>query len=86
MKQAELVQRVKKVLVEELNLDITPDAIAEDDLVYAPHIRLDSLGYLRLMHGIEQEFHFEIKPEEVGHILFERIGDIVDFVADRTPG
>ena len=75
-----------KVLVEELNLDTDPGSISVDDLVYAPHIRLDSLGYLRLMHGVEQEFGFEIKPEEVGHILFETVGDIVDFVADRTPG
>ena len=78
--------RVKKVLVDELNLNIAADSIADDDLVYAPHIRLDSLGYLRLVHGLEQEFGLEIAPEEVGHILFETVADIIRFVDERCSG
>jgi acyl carrier protein len=83
MTEASSAARVKKVLVEELNLNISPDGIADDDLVYAPHIRLDSLGYLRLVHGLEQEFAFEVSAEEVGHILFETVADIVRFSVER---
>jgi acyl carrier protein len=84
MTEANTAARVKKVLVEELNLNISADGIADEDLVYAPHIRLDSLGYLRLVNGLEQEFGFEISAEEVGHILFETVEDIVRFVDERS--
>jgi len=86
MSVANAAGRVKKVLVEELNLSIAAEGIADGDLVYAPHIRLDSLGYLRLVHGLEQEFGFEISAEEVGHILFETVADITLFVESRCSG
>jgi len=86
MSVANAAGRVKKVLVEELNLSITAEGIADSDLVYAPHIRLDSLGYLRLVHGLEQEFGIEISAEEVGHILFETVADITLFVESRCSG
>ncbi len=83
MSLANISERVKKVLVDELNLNLSIEAIADDDLVYAPHIRLDSLGYLRLVHGLEREFGLEISAEEVGHILFEKVSDIASFVDER---
>ena len=83
MTEANAAARVKKVLVDELNLNISAESIADEDLVYAPHIRLDSLGYLKLVHGLEQEFGFEISAEKVGHILFETVADIVRFVDER---
>ena len=86
MAVANAAERVKNVLVDELNLSVTVENIADDDLVYAPHIRLDSLGYLRLVNGLEEEFGFEIKAEEVGRILFETVADIVSFVEARCSG
>ncbi len=86
MAEVKASERVKQVLVDELNLSISVESIADEDLVYAPHIRLDSLGYLRLIHGLEQEFGIEISAEEVGRILFETVADIVGFVDERCSG
>ena len=85
MSLSNISERVKKVLIDELNLSVSVEAISDDDLVYAPHIRLDSLGNLRLVHGLEREFGFEIRAEEVGYILFEKVADITRFVDERRP-
>ena len=83
-----IAQRVKTLLVEELHLDLDPADIALDDVLHAPHIRLDSLGYLRLLQGLERAFDLRLDLATLGATVFETVGDVAAFVAARrgAPG
>ncbi len=75
-----IAQRVRRVLVDELELEVAPSDLSLDDPLYAPHIQLESLGYLKLVMGLEQEFRLHIGDEESGRVMFETVGDIVAYV------
>ena len=75
-----IARRVKRVLVDELELEVAPSDIQLDDVLYAPHIQLESLGYLKLILGLEQEFGFHVGNDETGRVMFETVRDIVAYV------
>jgi len=79
---ARTTQRLKKMIVEQLNLDRDPDQIPDDEFLFKKGLGLDSLDSLEIIVGIEREFNVSItrknlkKPEEV----FSTIGSLAAFV------
>ena len=69
MTDAELIEKVNNLLVEEFEVEretISPDAILKDTL------GLDSLDYVDLVVVIESNFGFKVKPEDfVGIVTFQ---------------
>jgi len=69
MTEAELIEKVNDLLVEEFEVDraaISPDAVLKDTL------GLDSLDYLDLVVVIESNFGFKVKPEDfMGIVTFQ---------------
>ena len=77
---AGLLRQVQRLLVDELQLDVAPTSLRMDDALHAPPIRIDSLGYLRLMSGLERAFGIPFEPESLGDAVFATVGDVVRFV------
>lgn len=75
----ELVTRVKELLVRALQLDLTPDEIAEDSPLFGFGLGLDSIDALTIIVGIEDELGVVI-PEDMPYI-FRSVNTIADFVA-----
>ena len=69
MTEAELIEKVNDLLVEEFEVDraaISPDAVLKDTL------GLDSLDYVDLVVVIESNFGFKVKPEDfMGIVTFK---------------
>lgn len=69
MTDAELIEKVNHLLVEEFEVErdtISPDAVLKDTL------GLDSLDYVDLVVVIESNFGFKVKPEDfVGIVTFQ---------------
>lgn len=69
MTEAELIEKVNDLLVEEFEVDraaISPDAVLKDTLC------LDSLDYVDLVVVIESNFGFKVKPEDfMGIVTFQ---------------
>ncbi|HRH02395.1 MAG: acyl carrier protein [Bacteroidetes bacterium] len=69
MTEAELIEKVNDLLVEEFEVDraaISPDAVLKDTL------GLDSLDYVDLVVVIESNFGFKVKPEDfMGIVTFQ---------------
>ncbi|MBA4544030.1 MULTISPECIES: acyl carrier protein [Thermoactinomyces] len=72
---ADTLERVKKIVVERLNVDpseVTMEASIKDDL------GADSLDVVDLIMELEDEFDMEISDEEAEKI--STVGDVVDYI------
>lgn len=78
---AALVDRLRQLIVETLNLDIAPtDIDPTRPLLEAGH-DLDSVDVLELVVAIETEFGLDIEAHEVGRETFESVHTLAVFVA-----
>lgn len=78
-----LHSRVKRVLVESVELDLDPEEIASDASLQ-DEIGLDSAALLDLVAGLEEVFGIEIATEEITQERFESIDSLARFVAGKT--
>jgi acyl carrier protein len=74
-------ERVKKVVVEQLEVDekeVTPQASFVDDL------GADSLDVVELVMGLEEEFDIEIPDESAEKIT--NVQQAIDYIEEKTKG
>jgi acyl carrier protein len=79
--QAEIENKVKQIIVDELGVDeneVTPNARFIDDL------GADSLDNVELVMAFEEEFDIEIPDDAAEHI--QTVGDAVKFIDEKTAG
>lgn len=80
-------EKLKKMLVEELNLeDVDPASIADDAPLFGEGLGLDSLDAVELVVLIQKHFGIEIKDMEEGHAAFESVNSLVAFIEKRLQG
>lgn len=60
---SELLAEVAALIVEALNLDITPDSIAPDDPLYGEGLGLDSIDMLEISLEISKRYGFQLKSD-----------------------
>lgn len=76
---ADIFDRVKKVVVEQLEVEpekVTPEASFADDL------KADSLDVVELVMALEEEFDIEIPDEVAEQIL--TVGNAVDHISEKV--
>ena len=79
MEREELLEKVKAVIVEQLNVeedDVTEDASFIDDL------GADSLDIVELVMALEEEFGVSIPDEQAEKI--KTVADAVDFISENA--
>jgi acyl carrier protein len=79
MEREELLEKVKAVIVEQLNVeedDVTEDASFVDDL------GADSLDIVELVMALEEEFGISIPDEEAENI--KTVGDAVYYISSNS--
>ena len=74
---------VLRLLVEELDLEVRAEDLSEDDPLFAPHIRLDSISYLSFMSRLVEELELAEQASALEETVFETVGDIVEAVWRR---
>lgn len=79
-------QRLKQVIVEDLNLEeMTPEQIRDDEALFGQGIGLDSLDAVELVVVIKRRFGVEIKDMTEGRRAFASIDSLANFIAERMP-
>jgi acyl carrier protein len=74
-------ERLKHLLVSELNLEeITPGEIDDDMPLFGEVLGLDSLDAVELVVILEKHFGIEIKSLEEGRVAFQSINTLAVFV------
>jgi len=82
MTNLELSEQLKKIIIEELNLeDIEVSEINDDDPLFGDEgLGLDSLDAVELVVLIQKHFGIEIKDMEEGKVALASISSLVEFI------
>jgi len=82
-----VVQRLKRVIVEDLNLEeITPDEINDNEPLFGEGLGLDSLDAVELVVVVKRHFGVEIKDMSEGRDAFASINALTKFIEERMEG
>jgi len=81
-----LKQELKKMIVEELNLDdISPDDIGDDDILFGEELGLDSIDAVEVVFQIRKYFGVEIRDMKEGRPALQSINTLAAFIEARRP-
>jgi acyl carrier protein len=76
--------KLKKLLVEQLNLeDVKPADIKDDAPLFGEGLGLDSLDAVELVVVIQKNFGVEIKNMNEGRKAFESINTLAAYIQER---
>lgn len=82
---AEIAERVKRLIVENLHLDgLHPEMIDEAAPLFGEGLGLDSVDALELVVAVEKEFGIKIKSSEIGREVFSSVASLSRFIAGRV--
>jgi acyl carrier protein len=79
-------ERLKKIIIEELNLeDISPEDIEDDAPLFGEGLGLDSLDAVEIVVLLEKHFGVEVKSLDEGREAFRSINALVAYIEERMP-
>lgn len=80
----ELNEKLKNIIIEELNLeDVTPQDIEDDAPLFGDGWGLDSLDAVELVVQVQRHFGVEIKDMDEGRVAFQSINALRKFIEER---
>ncbi len=80
-------EKLKKILVEELNLEeLTPADIDDDAPLFGEGLGLDSLDAVELVVLIQKHFGLEIKDMDEGRTAFQSVRALSAYIDGRLNG
>jgi acyl carrier protein len=82
-RMSETKDRLRKVMVEALDLGIDPQTIPDKDLVAT--LGLDSINTIEYLIWVEGEFNIEIADEDLSIDLIDDLDKLASYVEDRQP-
>ncbi len=84
-KLAEIREKLKVLLVDQLSLeDITPDEIEDDAELFGEGLGLDSLDAVEIVVMLQRNFGMEVKDMEKSREVFRTISTLADYVYEKT--
>jgi len=84
-KLAEIREKLKVLLVDQLSLeDITPDEIEDDAELFGEGLGLDSLDAVEIVVMLQRNFGMEVKDMEKSREVFRTIATLADYVYEKT--
>ena len=82
-RRKDAIDRLKRILIEMMNLDLEPDEIAEDAALFGIGLGLDSIDALQFIVGIEKEFDVTLPSEDIN--VYRSINSVTDFLLANSP-
>ncbi|NTV74578.1 MAG: acyl carrier protein [Holophaga sp.] len=80
----EIKERLKKVMIEELNLEgMSPEDIQDDAPLFREGLGLDSLDAVEIVMLLKKHFGIELKSMEESRPAFQSINALAAFIDGR---
>ena len=84
MRKAESISvRVKRTVIESLELQMSEADIADDEVLFGGGMGLDSIGVLQIVFGLEREFEIEVTDDELRVELFDSMATLTEYVEGK---
>lgn len=86
-RRQEVLDRVRRVLIDAARLPREPDEIDPDTALFGTGLGLDSIDGLELVVAVEHAFGVTLADEKVGTVLALRtVNTVVDWILARQEG
>jgi acyl carrier protein len=80
--QTELQREVAALLVESLNLEITPESIDPQAPLYGEGLGLDSIDILEVALVVSQRYGFQLRSDDQDNVrIFTSLASLTDHIA-----
>jgi len=79
-----ITERLKQIIVNDLDVNIKMDAIREDITLFEGGIGLDSIAIMEFVSMIEQVFGIEFSDEELGTEPFQSLNVLTEFIVKKS--
>ncbi len=79
-RREEMLSRVRRILIERLNVRRAPDEIDPDTALFGSGLGLDSVDLVELVVACEAEFRLKFGRGASGRARLRTVNNVVDFV------
>lgn len=79
-RRKDVTDRLKRILIEVMNLDLEAEEIAEDVALFGIGMGLDSIDALQFIVGIEKEFDISLPSEDIN--LYRSVNSVADYILE----
>ncbi|GAB4554859.1 MAG: acyl carrier protein [Rhizobacter sp.] len=85
--QTDLQREVAALLVESLNLEITPESIDPQAPLYGEGLGLDSIDILEVALVVSQRYGFQLRSDDQDNVrIFTSLASLTDHIAANRVG
>lgn len=86
-KLAEIREKLKVLLVDQLSLDdVEPEEIKDDEELFGEGLGLDSLDAVEIVVMLQRNFGMEVKDMEKSREVFRTISTLAEYVYEKSEG
>jgi acyl carrier protein len=79
---AALQREVAELIIEALNLEVTPDEINADDPLYGDGLGLDSIDVLEVALVVSKRYKLQLRADsEDNHRIFSSLRTLTEYIA-----
>ena len=79
-----LTREIKGLVIDRLKLDVEPDEIDDDELLFDGSLDLDSITMLELVDAIESRYGLEVDDEDLTPELVETARSLAEYVMGKA--
>ena len=80
----DLKQELKEKIITQLNLeDMTPEDVADDDILFGAGLGLDSIDALELIVMLDKDYGIKLSDPKEGRKVFESVEVMAQYISDH---
>jgi len=79
-----ITERLKQIIVNDLDVKIEMDSIRDDITLFEGGIGLDSIAIMEFVSMIEQVFGIEFSDDELGTEPFQSLNVLTQFIVNKS--
>jgi acyl carrier protein len=82
LRRADVLESVKRMMISESRLSVSPDEVADDEPLNGTLLRVNSLGFVGVLIRLEDELDVTLADDLFVGRSFSTVAEVVDVVMD----